>query len=204
MADCVLQARPALGLALQPGHHGDMAGGAGVIIGEHTIPGIVSVMARKGQTDALSEAAKAVFGAALPSTPRRVVGQGIAFLWSGPDRWLAVASERHSEALAVDLAKAFGDLASLTAQGDGRAVIWIGGARAREVLAKMVGIDLHPRSFRVDDTAITGAAHVEVQIWQIDDRPSYEIALFRSFAGSFLRGLEQAAAEYGYQILGSA
>jgi sarcosine oxidase subunit gamma len=200
VSDGVLTARAALGLLAQPGHHGNLAGEPGLVISERSNLGMASIMARKGQATALSAAVQAAFGAALPQTPRRVEGNGIAFVWAGPERWLALAHHRSSEDLAVTLSGVLAPMAALTAQGDGRAIIRLGGAHARDVLAKGLAIDLHPRAFRPGDTAVTGVLHVEVQIWQCDDTPTYEIALFRGFARSFWLWLAQAASPYGYQV----
>ena len=46
------------------------------------------------------------------------------------------------------------------------------------------------------------AALIGVQIWQIDETPTYEIAVFRGFARSFWHFLTEAAAEYGCEIAG--
>jgi methylglutamate dehydrogenase subunit D len=200
VSDSLLTARAALGLLAQPGHHGNLAGEPGVVISERRDLGMVSIMARKDGATALSAAAQAAFGVALPQTPRRVEGNGIAFVWAGPERWLALAHHHSSEDLALTLSEVFAGTAALTAQGDGRAIIRLGGAHARDVLAKGLAIDLHPRAFRPGDTAVTSALHLEVQIWQCDDRPTYEIALFRGFARSFWLWLAQAAAPYGYLV----
>lgn len=200
MSKSALVARSALDREARAGRHGNLGAEPGVILGERAGLGIASIMARKGMSEAASAAAKAAFGAALPLTPRRVAGQGVAFLWSGPDRWLAMTEDRSSEDLAQLLAGIFSRLASVAEQGDGRAVIRISGPRARDVLAKGFAIDVHPRAFQPGDTAVTGAAHIEVQIWQLDDAPTYEITLFRGFAGSFWHWLTQAAAEYGYAV----
>lgn len=202
MSDALLSARAALGLLAQPGHHGNLAGEPGVVISERRDLGIASIIARKGQATAVSDAALAAFAVALPQTPRRVEGKGIAFVWAGPERWLALAHHRSSEDLTMALHGVFAGMAAITAQGDGRAIIRLGGPRARDVLAKGLAIDLHPRAFRPGDTAVTGAMHVEVQIWQCDERPTYEIALFRGFARSFWLWLAQAASQYGYRIDG--
>jgi heterotetrameric sarcosine oxidase gamma subunit len=200
VSESAVAARSALNLLVQQGRHGNLAAEPGVTLGERAGLGIASVMARKGKADAASAAAKAAFGVALPLTPRRAEGQGIAFIWAGPERWLAVTRHQTSEDLAKTLAGVFFGFASIAEQGDGRAIIRVAGPRARDVLTKGLSIDLHPRAFRPGDTAVTGAVHIEVQIWQLDDAPTYEIALFRGFAGSFWQWLTQAAAEYGYQV----
>ncbi len=201
MSDPMFAARSALGPSVRPGRYGDLAGEAGVTLGERIGLGMASIIARKGKSEAASAAAHSAFGAALPMTPLYKQGRDIAFLWTGPERWLAMSPGRSSEELARALAESFSGTASIAAQGDGRAVISIAGCEARDVLAKILAIDLHPRAFRPGDTAITAAAHNEVQIWQLDETPSYELSLFRGFAGSFWHALTQAAAEYGYRVI---
>jgi hypothetical protein len=44
--------------------------------------------------------------------------------------------------------------------------------RVRDVLAKGVPLDLHPRSFRTGDVASTLVAYIGVQIQQLDERPT--------------------------------
>jgi methylglutamate dehydrogenase subunit D len=201
VSDRALWARSALDHLIQPGSHGNLAGAPGVTLGERTDLGIVSVMARRGMAEALSTAVKAAFGADLPLMPRRVEASGIAFVWTGPERWLAMASGQTSQDLVQRLMPVCAGLAAVAEQGDGRVIIRMAGPRARDMLAKILTLDLHPRVFRPGDTAVTGAAHLEVQIWQLDDAPTYEVALFRGFAGSFWHWLTQSAAEYGYQIV---
>ena len=203
MADPTLAARTALGSVVECGRHGTLAGSPGVIIGERAGIAVVSIMARKDKAEAAAEAARASFGATLPLRPCRVSGKDIAFIWSGPERWIAIAPRRSSEDLAKLLGGALSGLAAVAEQGDGRVVIRIAGQRARDVLAKVLAIDLHPRAFRAGDTAVTGAAHLEVQIWQLDDGPTYELMLFRGFAQSFWHWLTQSAAEYGYEVVGA-
>ena len=104
--------------------------------------------------------------------------------------------------LEARLAAVFAGLASVTEQSDGRTVLRISGPKARDTLAKGLPIDLHPRVFRSGDTGLTVAALIGVQIWQIDETPTYEIAVFRGFARSFWHFLTEAAAEYGCEIAG--
>ena len=201
MAESRIRARNALhGLAL-PGRRGRPDGEPGVTLAERTGLALASVIARKGKAAALAASAKAAFGFELPTTPRRVENGNIAFLWAGPDQWLAASRENQNPGeFEKRLAGIFAGSASLTEQSDGRAVIRIAGPHARDALAKGLPIDRHPRAFRPGDTALTLAAHIGLQIWQIDAAPTYEIAVFRGFAGSFWHFLIEAAAEYGYRI----
>jgi heterotetrameric sarcosine oxidase gamma subunit len=83
-------------------------------------------------------------------------------------------------------------------------VLRIGGPRARAALAKGCPLDLHPRAFGPGDTAVTAIAHVGVQLWQLDDAPTYELAVPRSMAKSFWTWLSASAAEFGLAVVGEA
>jgi methylglutamate dehydrogenase subunit D len=201
MAEITLAARSALTGHARPGRHGKPEGEAGVVIAERGDLAIATIIARKGKAQAVRAAAKDAFGVELPTVPRRIESDRIAFIWAGPEQWLAVAGPGnppgHFETM---LAGIFDGLASISEQSDGRTVIRISGPRARDALAKGLPIDLHPRTFRTGDTALTLAAHIGAQIWQVDDAPTYDIAVFRGFARSFWNFLTEASAEYGCRI----
>ena len=88
-------------------------------------------------------------------------------------------------------------LASISDQSDGRIIIRVSGPRARQTLAKGIPIDLDPASFGPGDTALTAAGHINVQFWQLDAMPTFEFAVFRSFAAAFCEWLKEAGAEFG-------
>lgn len=159
---------------------------------------LARMIARKGRAGDLAAAIRSRYGLDLPSTPRRVAQGGLAFIWSGPGQWLAVAEDGRD--LARELTDAIGAFAAASDQSDGLAVLRVSGPRVRDALIKGVGLDLHPRAFAPGDAAVTVIAHVGAQLWQLDDRPSYEIAVYRSFAGSLWRWLEASAAEFGCAV----
>ena len=155
------------------------------------------VMAKRSAD--LIAAAEAAFGIAPPTTPRRVESAALAFVWSGPDRWLAHrASEPPGgmEALLAPLAAQ----AAVVDQSHARTLLRISGPRVRDALAKGVALDLDPRAFRPGDAAMTGVAHIAVQLWQTDKGPTYVLSVARSLAGSFWSWLEASAAEYGLEL----
>ncbi len=98
--------------------------------------------------------------------------------------------------LETELKAALPGLASVVDHSDGRVVIRISGPRARDVLTKGVPIDLDPRAFGPGDAAITHASHIGVILWQLDNTPTYEIALFRSYADNFVHWIEESAEEF--------
>jgi heterotetrameric sarcosine oxidase gamma subunit len=153
---------------------------------------MASFAAGKGRVQALTAAVRQVYGVELPTRPERVVGNGIAFVWLGPDQWLAIADRASGRDLEVELKQHLAGLASVVDQSDGRVVVRVSGPLAREVLAKGIPIDLHPRTFALNAAAITHASHIGVLIWRIDDAPTFELAMFRSYADSFAHWLLEA------------
>ncbi len=68
--------------------------------------------------------------------------------------------------------------------------LWrVGGREIRRILAGFLPIDLHPRAFVPGQAATTLGAHMTVRVRMIDAAPTYELAVSRSFSGSFLRTL---------------
>lgn len=181
-----------------PGRSGRTEGEPGVTVRPRDELALARVIARKGRADDLAAAVRSRYALDLPTTPKRVEQGGLAFIWSGPGQWLAVAEDRRD--LARELAETIGAFAAVSDQSDGLAVLRISGPRARDALIKGVGLDLHPRAFAPGDAAVTVIAHVGAQLWQLDDQPSYEIAIYRSFAGSLWRWLEASAAEFGCAV----
>lgn len=183
-----------------PGRYGKAAGVPGVVIEERQGLGIATVAARKGQVAALKAAVAAAYGVDLPDSSLVVRGSKVDFIGYGPGQWLAVSESLAGEALARDLAQRLKGLASVSDQHGGRTVLRVSGPRARDVLAKGFPIDLHPRVFGPGSAATTAIALMGVQLWQVDDKPSYELAVFRSVSASFWRWLAASAAEFGYEV----
>jgi heterotetrameric sarcosine oxidase gamma subunit len=157
---------------------------------------MASFAAARGKKDALADAIQAAYGVRLPAGSGRIEGNGIAFVWAGPDQWLAIAERKDGRDLEVELKKTLGPIASVVDQSDGRVVVRIAGPDARAVLAKGIPVDLDARAFKPGDVAITHASHIGVILWQLDDRPTYEVALFRSYVDSFAHWLLDSAEEY--------
>jgi sarcosine oxidase subunit gamma len=178
-----------------PARSGRAEGEPGVTVRPRDDLALARLIARKGRAADLVAAVRARYGLDLPATPKRVEQGGLAVIWSGPGQWLAVAEDGRD--LARELVDAIGAFAAVSDQSDGLAVLRVSGPRARDALIKGVGLDLHPRAFAGGDAAVTVIAHIGAQLWQLDDRPTYEIAIYRSFAGSLWRWLEASAAEFG-------
>jgi len=180
------------------GRHGLADGPAGIKLRLTVSRALVSVIARKGKAQSLTSAVKQAFGIDLPDKPQLARGKSVSFLWSGHQHWLAVADE---DDLMSKLTRELAGLASLSDQSDSRVIVGLSGVAARQTLAKLVPIDLHPRAFRPNDTALTLFGHIAGQITQIDDAPTYELMAPRSFADSFVHDVLAAGAEFGVDVV---
>lgn len=190
----------ALHFAYGPGRLGCRDGAPGLVLQELTTFALASVVARKGQAAQAAEAAQRAFGASPPSSPTIAAGNELAFVWSGPGHWLALGPQA-TETVEARLGVMFGPHASVFDQSGSRVLLDLRGARVRDVLAKGVSIDLHPRSFRTGDVAVTTASHLAVHLWQVADEPVYRLLVVRTYFDSLWRWLAASAAEYGCEVL---
>ncbi len=138
-------------------------------------------------------AALAALGGTLPLPGRQSCTDHVTYLWSGPANWLALA-DRDDPAFSANLAERLAGVAAVTDQSDGRFILQVQGPAARDALAKLLPIDLHPKVFTEDATAMTLAGHINVQIWR--NAQGFELACFRSFAADLYEALVQACQEF--------
>jgi sarcosine oxidase subunit gamma len=153
-------------------------------------------VARKGAEARLSDRVRQVFELELPKTPLHASSAAIAFAWAGPSQWLALAERVEAPAFELRLRSSLAGDASVIDQSDGRTIFRISGPYARKALSKGIHIDLHPRTFKPGCVAITAVSNIITHFWQTDAAPTYEFAVFRSFAGSFCEWILDAAAEF--------
>jgi methylglutamate dehydrogenase subunit D len=177
--------------------YGSPIGTPGVTIELRQFGTLAVISARRDRRLALREAALSGFAVDLPDLPRRVEGRDIAFIWTGPDQWLAQGPQGKEPLLA----EVFSGLASVVDQSHARTLLRVSGPRARDALAKGLAIDLHPSAFATGFAAATSVAHIGVVVWQIDDCPTYEFAVPRSYALSFWHWLQASASEYALECV---
>ena len=192
MAEAALQARSPL--AGVPDRVGESQA-PGVTITEEAAARTFAVLARRDAGAALIERCRG-FGIVLPATPQRATGRGVAVQWTGPGQWQVQATAAEAERL-LGLFASLPALCSTVALDDSRIVLSVGGPRARDALAKMLTIDLHPRAFRPGEAAVTVAGGISVFVSRRDEEDVFDCAVPRSFALSFWEWLVDSAAEYG-------
>lgn len=161
---------------------------------------MATVRSRLTGTFEVSQRAQAHLGLALPQGSHYRSGGAVAVVGIGPQSWLVLKAGA-GEAFADELAHAFSGCASVVDQSSGYVLLRLHGPKVRETLSKLVSIDLHPRVFKIGDAASTAAALIGVIVWRRKDQergePTFDIAVYRSYAGGLWRALTESAAEFG-------
>jgi methylglutamate dehydrogenase subunit D len=197
MAEIRLKARSPFDGLLKPGRHGAQAGAPGVTLSERAGLALCVISAGAGKASEVAAKMASVTGL---NEPKRVTKNGFALIGTAPGQWLAVAESKEARALPAMLGVALKGLATVVDLSDGKAVLRISGPRVRETLAKGCSLDLHPSVFKPGSAATTPVALIDCVIWQIDETPTYDLAVPSSYAESFWSWLSASAAEFGYMV----
>lgn len=174
--------------------------GANVLVGESAHRAIVNIRGDGG--DAFKAAVKSVTGVDLPVKPNTTAQAGaFRILWLGPTEWWVVTTAGTEEKLVADLRQAFaGQHAAVIDVSESRTVITLAGPVARDVLARGCSLDLHPRVFGPGQCAQTGLTKANIMLDQVDDRPSFEIYVLKSFSDYLWQWLWLIGRDYSFAI----
>jgi sarcosine oxidase subunit gamma len=148
---------------------------------------------------AVAAAASALLGGSLPESPVRAAAAGNHLIFRiAPDQYWIVGGGEHE--LEASLRTAIpADAGCVTSLDGARTRLFIEGPRARDLLCRLVPIDLHPTVFPVGGFAQTGIHHVAGLLLRAhEDR--YEFFALRTFAAFTWEVLLDAARPFGYEI----
>ena len=198
MAEIRLKARSPFAGLLRPGRHGAQGGAPGVSLSERTGLALCVISAGTNKESEVVAKMASVTGLDLPTGSGRISKNGFALIGTAPGQWLAIAESKEARALPATLGVALKGDATVVDLSDGKAVLRISGPRARDTLAKGCSLDLHQRVFNPGNAATTPVALIDCVIWQVDETPTYDLAVPTSYAESFWSWLTASAAEYGY------
>ncbi|MBN9508813.1 MAG: hypothetical protein J0I21_06780 [Alphaproteobacteria bacterium] len=148
----------------------------------------VSLAAWPGEAPALAARLRARFALDLAAPGRWTQADGLVCVWLAPDHWQIERVGRHD--LLPALVAAAAEHGAAIDVSDARAVLRLSGPGSRDLLARLLPLDLHPRAFAPHHAASTVAAHIGVQVRQIDARPTYDLACLRSYAESLGRAVD--------------
>lgn len=161
-------------------------------ISEQADLGIATIMSR-GLDEQLAQCVSSQFNVELPSGPTRSSYKDISFVGIGPGTWLC-CRQGATPTWVGELTSQVAGLASVSDQSSGYTVLRLSGAAARVLLSRGAFIDLDALVFGSGSAAVTDIAHIGVIMWQLDDVPTYEVAIFRSLTESFLHWIEMTSA----------
>jgi len=136
----------------------------------------------KGRDAALSDAMKAAHGIGFPAPGRRTGTRGAGAIWFGR-RMALLCGPAPDPGLAAH--------AALSDQSDGWAVVRLEGTGARDVLARLVPLDLRDGVFKRGHSARTDLRHMMAALSRVGDQ-AYQIMVFRAFAETLVHDLEEA------------
>lgn len=127
---------------------------------------------------ALQKTCKDITGAAFPSQGQ--VSGGLA--WMSPDEVLIMLDHGAVDNALAKIAKALKGKHHLAVNvSDARAVLEVKGAFAREVIAKLAPIDVHPQSLSIGDFRRSRLGQVAAAFW-MSDSDTFNVICFRSVA----------------------
>ncbi len=164
---------------------------------------LLSVRARGG---ACARVAAVLGVEALPRHGPMLVSPVGRVTWLRPDEWLVEAAlaadalatdARATDALVTALSEAVGDG---TPNADGAVVVLsasrhtleLSGARARDVLAAVCTLDLHPRTFPVGHATQTLLSRAPVLLQLVDATPTWRLLVRPSFVSYVVEWLADA------------
>jgi sarcosine oxidase subunit gamma len=174
---------------------------AGVVMSEQASAAQLVIRGDAANADFAGSVAE-VLGVELPVTPKTAHrGHGRTLLWLGPDEWLLVSMAIEDGELEARLADALDHVHHAVADvSHSRAVIGLRGPNARDLLMKGTNVDLHPRHFGPDNCIQGHLGRCHMLLHQLDESPSYDVYIHRSFAVYAWKWLRDGAREYGVAV----
>jgi len=175
--------------------------GAGITMSEIAHRTIVNIRGTASDP-AFAPAVQAATGVALPTAPNTVAtAGGRRVLWLGPNEWWVTGADGEADFLVETLRENFiGQHAAACDVSESRAILVLKGPMARDVLMRGVSLDLHPRVFAPGQCAQTGLSRANVLLHLIDDAPTFEIYVLKSFSDYLWRWLEKVAGDFNLAV----
>ncbi len=177
------------------GANGHPAVRLGEVIDTH----LLHIGAYPGAAARVAAAASAVLGGSLPDSPVRAAAAGAHLLFRiAPDQYWVLGGE---PALEGQLRTAIPvDAGCVTSLDGARTRLFLEGPGVRDLLGRLVPLDLHPTVFPVGGFAQTGIHHVAGLLLRANE-DRYEFFAPRTFAAFTWEVLIDAARPFGYEIV---
>ncbi|MBE0414886.1 sarcosine oxidase subunit gamma [Yoonia sp.] len=122
-------------------------------------------------------------GVAFPEQGKANAADGKGLCWMSPDELLVLMPYADVAAAIAQIDSALAGTHYLAENlSDARALITVSGPFAREVIAKLAPVDLHPDSFAPGDFRRTRLGQIAAAFW-MTDAETVQVICFRSVAG---------------------
>jgi len=161
----------------------------------------VQILARKGQRAALAQGVSALLGIDAPLAPLAgAEAEGVFVCATGPQEYWVFSETHGALSLEPRLVEALGETASLFDQSHARFVVRLGGPAAFRLLAKGTPLDLEAGAVPGQGASHTAIAHIPALVVRRARPLCTDLSVARSYAGSFMAWLAEAALEIGYTV----
>jgi len=131
----------------------------------------------------LRSVCKKLSGVAFPEKGQAFCDDEQGLCWMSPDELLVMVPYAQAAEAVDQIDRALSGTHYLAENvSDARALIFVEGPYAREVIAKLAPADLHPDSFKPGDFRRTRLGQVAAAFWMRDE-DTFEVICFRSVAG---------------------
>ncbi len=172
-------------------------GNPGVRLGEVIGTQLLHVGVYPGAAPRVAAGAASVLGCPLPDAAGRTCAAGDHLIFHiAPDQYWVLGG---APALEAQLRKAIpADAGCVTSLHGARTRLFLEGPSVRDLLGRLVPLDLHPTVFPVGTFAQTGIHHVAGLLLRADE-DRYEFFAPRTFAAFTWEVLTDAARPFGYQ-----
>ncbi len=198
----MLKSRSALESYRSQGVDGANADGyRAVRLGEVINTRVLHIGIFPGAAARVTAGASAVLGGPLPDSPVRAAaaaGNHLVLRIAPDQYWVLGSGEPTFEARLRTAIPA--DAGCVTSLDGARTHLFVEGSRARDLLGRLVPIDLHPTVFPVNGFAQTGIHHVAGLLLRANEN-RYEFLAPRTFAAFTWEVLVDAARPFGYEIV---
>jgi heterotetrameric sarcosine oxidase gamma subunit len=155
----------------------------------------------RGKPALIGDKAASALGAPLPDAVGETAeADRNTVLWLGPDEWLLVTPPGDEAGLCTKLSDSLpGTHHQLTNVSDYYTAIDVSGTAARDMLSKLMVIDLHPRALKpgMAIATVCAKANVWLHVLPGDDIPVFRLIVRRSHADYLWCLIAEAGREFG-------
>lgn len=156
----------------------------------------------KPGAEGFADAAAAALGQPLPMEVNTLTDGPHRCYWLGPDEWLVTTASDNAGPLLGQLDRQLaGTHTAVNDVSGGNVAMHLAGPQALDILATGCTLDLDAAVFRPGACAQTGLAKASVLIGLLDDSPTFELIVRRSFADYLERWLLHAGRHRGIEFV---